>query len=145
MIYWEVGKESRLGFLKLLLSAIGIGGTQEKMQSVEVNLCPNLRQKQSSITVQAQPLPWSHDFSYTITIIDCKICGEKPCGKDAQTQELLLLELMTYTLSIYTVFRDLILDQGWLSEMLLVLREKRRPGCFTSVCWFYAKYWCKTI
>lgn len=57
MIYCEAGKESGYGFLKLQLSAIWIGCTCEKMQSLEVNLCLNLRPKQSSIIVQAQPLP----------------------------------------------------------------------------------------
>lgn len=42
MIYCEVGKERRYGFLKLQLSAIGIGCRHEKMQRLEVNLCLNL-------------------------------------------------------------------------------------------------------
>ena len=45
MIYCEVGKESGYGFLKLQLSGIWIDCTHEKMQSMEANLCLNLRPK----------------------------------------------------------------------------------------------------
>lgn len=82
MIYCEVGKESRYGFLKLQLSAIGIGCTHEKMQRLEVNLCLNLTKTKfnhcAGIATALKPMFW-----FMIIILYCKICGEILCGKDA--------------------------------------------------------------
>lgn len=133
MIYYEDGKASGYGFLKSQLSATRIGCTPEKMQSLEINLCLNLRSKQSSLFRHSY-CPKGNVLPYAIIILHCKICGEIPCGKYANRHNAVF---MTYTWNIYTIFRDLLLDQDQLDVMLLVLRAWRGPGSFTFGRWFF--------
>lgn len=90
--------------LKLQLCAIWVGCAYEKMQSLEVNLCFNLRPKQSSTLVQIQPLLWNHVLSYAIIILHCKICGEISCGKHANRHKNYFMQYLSPTFGIVTLF-----------------------------------------